>query len=183
MWGGPACPPHTFFSKLADQHRPAVHVEDFSVMKPANCEHKKRIGPAISSGLAARPSGMPGKDPCAGLGIIQRRSRHVRIDPARRHGVDVDRIPRQFRGKAFDHADESAFGRGVVAVKGLAALSSGRTDQDDMPGEPPDLPCFFICATECLISAKTLSRLMAMVLRHCASDIFSIGASSGGHTP
>jgi hypothetical protein len=51
------------------------------------------------------------------------------------------------------------------------------------PAEPPDFPCFFICATECFTSAKTLSRLMAMVLRHCASAILSMGASCGGHTP
>ena len=59
-------------------------------------------------------------------------------------------------------------------MKRFAALRRRGADQYDVSRGAPDFSCFFICATECLIRAKTLSRLMAIVLRHCASVIFSM---------
>src|SRR5215469_3090906 len=54
------------------------------------------------------------------------------MDPARRDAIDVDAEGSKLCRKAFYHADESAFGGGIVGVAGFAALASGGADQHDV---------------------------------------------------
>src|ERR1700730_17128440 len=46
-------------TELAYQHSPAVHIEDLAGDEAGIFRAQKKDGPAISSGLPARPSGIP----------------------------------------------------------------------------------------------------------------------------
>ena len=61
----------------------------------------------------------------------------------------------------------------MIAVESFSALARCRTDKDNVPSALLLLLacCFFICPTECLTRANTLSRLIAIVRCHWASDI------------
>ena len=104
--------PHSISSR---QYRATVHVEDLSGNKSrmlayTERESARRFPPA----WPRVPSEWWRKSHPARLGIIQRRHRHIGIDPSGRHAIHVDASRGQFGRKAFDHADQRALGRGVV---------------------------------------------------------------------
>src|SRR5579863_4409038 len=119
---------------LTRQHGSAIHVEHFAGdeagMRRTQEQDRRRDFFRRSHPSEWNRS----KDPGAALRIIQRRHRHVSLHPSRSHAIYIDAIAGQFGGKPLDHADERAFAGGVVAMKRLAALSGGGTDQHDVPG-------------------------------------------------
>ena len=87
---------------------------------------------------------------------------------------------RQLGREALGHADERAFGGGVIAVAGFTALPGGGADEHDVPAATPGASS---APPQCFTRAKTLSRLTPTVVRHCSSDIWSTGTSSDGQMP
>ena len=124
-----------FLMGLAARTAPPFTLTISPVIKPARGVHKNRMGPAISSGSAGRPSGIGGEDTLAGLGIGERRGGHVGRDPAWRDAIDADAVRRELGCQAFGHANDGAFAGGVVGVEGFAALACGGADENNM-GRP-----------------------------------------------
>ena len=74
------------------------------------------MGPAISSAVAARPSGNGGGDHFLAGFRIEDGIGHIRGDPAGRNGVNQNVMTSELRGQAFGQADDSAFGCSVMRV-------------------------------------------------------------------
>src|SRR5580700_1403960 len=73
------------------------------------------------------------EDFLAGLRVIERRPRHVGVNPAGGNAVYIDAVSSQLGGKALGHADDRAFRGGIIAMKGFAALPARGADKDDVP--------------------------------------------------
>ena len=98
----------------------------------ASGEARKRIGPAMSSAVATRRSGIPAtRSLRASRCPPQRLRRHVGVHPARRHAVDPD-VRRRARCDQDLVAEMIApLRRGVGAVERFAPLPGRRADVDD----------------------------------------------------
>ena len=146
---------------------------------PAHGVHRNTIGPAISSGSAARPSGI---NPSAFLdasGSAQRSSRHLRPHPPRRHAVAQNPLRPQLARQALRQRNQRALARRIVRMKRLAPLRRRTRHQNNMPSHrtcpSPASSCFNICADPACTSPNTLSRFTPIVPRHCAAVIVAIG--------
>src|SRR5256885_6042712 len=78
--------------------------------------------------LAYSSQGNRRKYSVAGLGVIQRWSRHVGRHPPWSHAVYVNSIAREFCAESFHHANHRSFARCIITVKGFTTLSRGGTD-------------------------------------------------------
>ena len=102
------------------------------VMKPAcwRTQEQNRSRDLLWLGDPSQRNRRENRSPT--LGVIQRRRGHIRVHPAGRDAIHINAIASEFGGEPLDHADQRTLGRSVVAVKSLAALSGGRTDQHDV---------------------------------------------------
>ena len=103
-------------------------------MKLACSVHKNSTGAAISSGRPARPMGIVAANFVSALRIGEGAGAHVGIDPPGGDAVYIDAVGRELGRQGLGHADDRALGRGIIAVKGFAALAAGGTDQHDVSG-------------------------------------------------
>ena len=161
------------------------------LMNPASGVHRNSTGPAISRVLRDRPSGMPALIFAPIAGSPNRRRRHLRRHPSRRHAIHPDTPRRQLARQALGETNQGAFGHGIVGVMGLAPLPGGRADQHDVTrglAHPVAAACrasicLSIWATAACTSPNTESRFTPIVCRHWASGMRAIGTSSGGQMP
>src|SRR5207248_3046684 len=100
------------------------------VMKLARSEAANRMGPAISSGVPARRSGItvlaifwPALVSSTGLDMS------VATQPGATQFTRI--LTRELGGETLGEADDAAFGRAVMGVQRFAALVRGRADGDN----------------------------------------------------
>ena len=94
------------------------------VMWRASAEHRNTIGPATSSALATRPSGIPAAIRLSPSPAYEPAAMSVSTQPGATQ-FDGDVMGRHLDGESLHQRDDSALGGGVVAVPGLAALAGG----------------------------------------------------------
>src|SRR5271170_3063306 len=121
-----------FYRALPRQNRASIHVEDLSGDESSEFGAQEQYRGSNFLGPAGAPQRNRVADFRAHPWIFQRRLRHVGINPSRSNAIHVNAVRRQFRREALRHADDRALARGIVAMKGLATLSAGGTDQHDV---------------------------------------------------